>query len=216
METILDALKAMKKATYREIAARLDIEPVMALSMLHEQKELGVCSFHDGGWTLSAEVISEPRAQKSVIHQTPRLHGEIPAAVEPETVCHLLRSNGTMSTAALATAVNRNARGMVAVMLSLSRQGVVIKNGEGKGVTWSLPAIKAPAAEPAPEKSTAEIIEAIPAFASRPDDLIIPSARFISAEIRRTKSKLANLRKLQAAVRELRRHKNLLVGQQHD
>lgn len=27
METVLDALKAMKKATYREVAARLDIRP---------------------------------------------------------------------------------------------------------------------------------------------------------------------------------------------
>ncbi|MEG5491744.1 hypothetical protein UXP25_15830 [Enterobacter kobei] len=32
METILDALKAMGKATYREVAARLDIEPVEALN----------------------------------------------------------------------------------------------------------------------------------------------------------------------------------------
>ena len=37
METVLDALKAMKKATYREIAARMDIEPVEAMKMLREQ-----------------------------------------------------------------------------------------------------------------------------------------------------------------------------------
>jgi len=53
------------------------------------------------------------------------------------------------------------------------------------------PAVKTP--PPAPDKSTAEIIEAIPAFASRPDDLQIPSSRFISSEIRRTKAKLLNL-----------------------
>ncbi|WP_416173857.1 hypothetical protein [Enterobacter bugandensis] len=41
METVLDALRAMKKATYREVAARLDIEPVEALNMLREQKEQG-------------------------------------------------------------------------------------------------------------------------------------------------------------------------------
>lgn len=32
METVLDALKAMGKATYRDVAARLDIEPVEALN----------------------------------------------------------------------------------------------------------------------------------------------------------------------------------------
>ena len=50
METVLDALKAMKKATYREVAARLDIEPIEALNMLREQKEQGLCDFYDGAW----------------------------------------------------------------------------------------------------------------------------------------------------------------------
>ncbi len=61
-----------------------------------------------------------------------------------------------------------------------------------------------------------EIIGDIPAFASRPDDLIIPSSRYISTEIRRTKAKLANLQRLQGAVRELRRHKHLLQGLGND
>ncbi|HAV2295745.1 TPA: hypothetical protein JHK52_002120 [Citrobacter koseri] len=34
METVIDVLKAMGKATYREVAARLEIEPVEALNML--------------------------------------------------------------------------------------------------------------------------------------------------------------------------------------
>lgn len=121
-----------------------------------------------------------------------------------------------MTTAALAAAVNRNARGMVSVMLSFERQGVVIKNGNGKGVTWSLPETDLAVADTAesakPEKTTAEIIEAIPSFASRPDDLIIPSSRYISSEIRRTKAKLSNLQRLLGAVRELRRNKHLLEG----
>ncbi|MBF0035884.1 hypothetical protein HAX39_25445, partial [Citrobacter freundii] len=41
---------------------------------------------------------------------------------------------------------------------------------------------------------------------SRPDDLLIPSARFISGEIRRTRAKLANLEKLRDAVRSIRKH----------
>ena len=56
----------------------------------------------------------------------------------------------------------------------------------------------------------------IPVFDSRPDDLIIPSSRYISTEIRRTKAKLANLQRLQGAVRELRRHKHLLQGMGND
>ena len=45
MESVIDALKAMKKATYREVAARLDIEPVEALNMLREHKQQGLCDF---------------------------------------------------------------------------------------------------------------------------------------------------------------------------
>ncbi|NJQ19606.1 DUF1627 domain-containing protein [Pantoea sp. LS15] len=224
METVLDALKAMKKATYREVAARLDIEPVEALNMLREQKEQGLCDFYDGAWSIGT---AKEQARKPIkpqaaapAHQAPRLKGDEPAPVDAEAIRQLLGKNGAMTTAALAAAVERNARGMVSVMLSFEHQGVVIKNGSGKGVTWSLPETGQASADTAestkPEKTTAEIIETIPAFASRPDDLIIPSSRYISSEIRRTKAKLSNLQRLQSAVRELRRHKHLLEGLGND
>lgn len=223
METVLDALKAMKKATYREVAARLDIEPVEALNMLREHKQQGLCDFFDGSWSVGTakeqarELAKAPAV--TPVHQAPRLKGEEPAPVDAEAVRQLLGKNGAMTTAALAAAVNRNARGMVSVMMAFDRQGVVIKNGQGKGVTWSLPvtsltetdSTEAVQTEPG-SKSLNEIIGDIPAFTARPDDLIIPSSRFISNEIRRTKAKLSNLQRLQGAVRELRRHKHLLAG----
>lgn len=223
MESVIDALKAMKKATYREVAARLDIEPVEALNMLREHKQQGLCDFFDGSWSVGTakeqarELAKAPAV--TPVHQAPRLKGEEPAPVDAEAVRQLLGRNGAMTTAALAAAVNRNARGMVSVMLAFERQGVVIKNGQGKGVTWSLPVTgqtetdSTEAVQPEPgSKSLNEIIGDIPAFTARPDDLIIPSSRFISNEIRRTKAKLSNLQRLQGAVRELRRHKHLLAG----
>lgn len=223
MESVIDALKAMKKATYREVAARLDIEPVEALNMLREHKQQGLCDFFDGSWSVGTakeqarELAKAPAV--TPVHQAPRLKGEEPAPVDAEAVRQLLGKNGAMTTAALAAAVNSNARGMVSVMMAFERQGVVIKNGQGKGVTWSLPvtgltetdSTEAVQTEPG-SKSLNEIIGDIPAFTARPDDLIIPSSRFISNEIRRTKAKLSNLQRLQGAVRELRRHKHLLAG----
>ena len=227
MESVIDALKAMKKATYREVAARLDIEPVEALNMLREHKQQGLCDFFDGAWSVGTAKEQARELAKAPdvapVHQSPRLKGEEPAPVDAEAIRQLLGKNGAMTTAALAAAVNRNARGMVSVMLAFERQGVVIKNGQGKGVTWSLPVTgqtetdSTEAVQPEPgSKSLNEIIGDIPAFTARPDDLIIPSSRFISNEIRRTKAKLSNLQRLQGAVRELRRHKPLLQGMGND
>ncbi|ENL4830074.1 hypothetical protein AB5G42_004950 [Salmonella enterica subsp. enterica serovar Teko] len=48
METVTEALKAMGKATAREIAARLGIEVRDALEMLREQQEAGAVEFLNG------------------------------------------------------------------------------------------------------------------------------------------------------------------------
>lgn len=134
-----------------------------------------------------------------------------------------------MTTVSLAAAVNRNARGMVSVLHALERQGVVVKNGQGKGVTWSLPASSTePEPEPAAESVTAVSAEPVLAATAQPKDIAqiireipsftegrataqtIPTARVISREIRRTKNKLASLEKLRDAVRVVGRHKHLV------
>jgi Mn-dependent DtxR family transcriptional regulator len=50
VETVIQTLEKMGRASYREVAARLDIEPVEALNMLREQRDQGLCDFADGGW----------------------------------------------------------------------------------------------------------------------------------------------------------------------
>ena len=210
METVLDALKAMKKATYREVAARLDIEPVEALNMLREQKEQGLCDFVDGGWFLGTA--TEQKVSPLV-----------------ERVLSAMQGQGAMSANQVAEKLGKSPRALNASLGAMSKDGLVLRHVDGKNITWSLagePAMQPEPQEPAPEvgeqaaapacKSTAEIIQDIPTFASRPDDLIIPSSRYISTEIRRTKAKLANLQRLQGAVRELRRHKHLLQGMGND
>ncbi|STQ11406.1 Uncharacterised protein [Enterobacter cloacae] len=61
MESVVDALKAMGKATYHEVAARLDIEPVEALKMLREHKEEGLCDFLDGAWSVGTAKEQKPK-----------------------------------------------------------------------------------------------------------------------------------------------------------
>lgn len=230
METVIQVLEKMGRATYREVADRLDIDPVDALTMLREQRDQGLCDFGDGGWFLGT-VTGQPQQStpKAPVNPSPLLKGEEPEPVDPDVVRQQLLEQGAMTTVSLAAAVNRNARGMVSVLRALERQGVVVKNGKGKGVTWSLPASSTePEPEPAAEsvtavsaepelaataqpKDIAQIIREIPSFTEgRATAQTIPTARVISREIRRARNKLASLEKLRDAVRVVGRHKHLV------
>lgn len=209
MENILDVLKAMGKANYRDVAARLDIDPVEALKMLHEQKEQGLCDFADGGWFIGTAKPKRVRPK-----QESPLTGQILA---------VMHGQGAMSADKIAKLLGKTSRALNASLGAMGKEGLVVRHVDGKNITWSLkgddspaqtnttPAAKASNTEPAlAEKTTAQIVEEIPVFTARPDDLVIPSSRFISGEIRRTKAKLVKLQKLQGAMRELRRHKGML------
>ncbi|KDF62043.1 DUF1627 domain-containing protein [Enterobacter roggenkampii] len=218
MESVIDALKAMGKATYLDVAARLDIEPVEALKMLREQKEEGLCDFFDGSWSVGT----------AKEHKTKRIRPKQPSPLV-ERVLSAMQGQGAMTANQVAEKLGKGSRALNASLGAMCKDGLVLRHVDGKNITWSLagepakqpeqrePAAAEAKAAPAQESKTLEeIIGDIPAFASRPDDLIIPSSRYISTEIRRTKAKLANLQRLQSAVRELRRHKHLLEGMGND
>lgn len=218
MESVIDALKAMGKATYLDVAARLDIEPVEALKMLREQKEEGLCDFFDGSWSVGTAKEHKPK----------RIRPKQPSPLV-ERVLAAMQGQGAMSANQVAEKLGKGSRALNASLGAMCKDGLVLRHVDGKNITWSLagePAIQPEQQEPAAaeaksapaqeSKTLEEIIGDIPAFASRPDDLIIPSSRYISTEIRRTKAKLANLQRLQGAVRELRRHKHLLQGMGND
>lgn len=225
METVIQALEKMGRATYREVAARLDIEPVEALNMLREQRDQGLCDFADGGWFLGSVTDAKRVAFVSPANQA--LHGEAREPVDPAVIRSLLAKNGAMDTASLAKEVNRNGRGMTSAMRALERQGMVVKNGQGKGVTWSLPVTTeiaeasegpvtslviaaAEVAEPIQSKDIEKVVSEIPSFTEgRVTVQSVPTVRVISREIRRAKSKLANLERLRDAVRVVGRHKHL-------
>lgn len=218
MESVIDALKAMGKATYLDVAARLDIEPVEALKMLREQKEEGLCDFFDGSWSVGTAKEHKPK----------RIRPKQPSPLV-ERILSAMQGQGALSANQVAEKLGKGSRALNASLGAMCKDGLVLRHVDGKNITWSLagdPAIQPEQQEPAAAEAKAalaqeskaleEIIGDIPAFASRPDDLIIPSSRYISTEIRRTKAKLANLQRLQGAVRELRRHKHLLQGMGND
>lgn len=218
---IIDVLKVMGKATTREIAARLKIEPVEALAILREQEDLGAVTFINGYWDIATDDAPVPKVITAPA-VTPKkttplrknaevVRGAEPASITPQMVIDLLTENGLMSTSVLADLLNRNPRGLGTVLRSYADRGLIVKNGSGKGVTWScIPATPEAVHIPAPEvtakteqKYNADDLAEPALRGASPDDLLIPNVRFISNEIRRTKAKLDRLYKLRDAAREV-------------
>ncbi|HEB2428393.1 TPA: DUF1627 domain-containing protein [Citrobacter freundii] len=215
METILDVLKAMEKATAREIAARMKIEPAAVIGMLREHEERNEVVQANGYWKVSTgEVKSQPTATSSV--------SKTPASVSVSDVIALLAEHGPQTSLELATLAGIESKRVAPMLTHHMTKGRIIREKVGNKFVYSVPAMasvknKSSATQEletstssVPEKSVTEIVEETPAFVSRPDDLLIPTVRGISSEIRRTKAKLANLEKLREAVRSIRKHGALM------
>lgn len=179
METVIDVLKAMGKATYREVAARLEIEPVEALNMLREQREQGLCDFFDGGWEVTGgadgktSIRSAPAKtvlRAKILNDTPKkpLRGEVTEPIKPEAIVALLTENGIMDTVALASAVGRDPRGLASNLCLMAKRRYINKIGQGKGVKWGLP------------DETKIIPESV--FAELPDIEITPKVAMLPAQ----------------------------------
>lgn len=209
METILDVLKTMEKATAREIAARMKIEPAAVIGMLREHEERNVVIQVNGYWKVATgEVKSQPTAASSV--------SKTLASVSVSDVIALLAEHGPQTSLELATLAGIESKLVAPMLTHHMTKGRVIREKVGSKFVYSVnattpekierPVIQESAATTMPEKSVADIVDEIPTFASRPDDLLVPTVRGISSEIRRTKAKLGNLEKLREAVRSIRKH----------
>lgn len=222
MKSVLTALGVMGKSTCREIAARVGKDVRDMLGILENMEDRGQVNFVNGYWSVSGDDSPVPE-RKTAVHQIAEpkvkrspaaVRGEKPEQIDPGRVTELLRQNGSMSTAVLSEAVNRNSRGFGTALRYMAEQGHIVKSGSGKGATWSLPAvapgIQPEPAEPVADKTITELVDEIPVFVGRADDLLVPTSQGISREIRRTKAKLASLEKLRVAVREIRKHKTTI------
>lgn len=146
-EIVLDVLKAMGKAKHREIAARMEIDPVEMLTILRKEREEGRCEFLDGTWRIvdagtEADADAETEGDdKSVPRDKTPSPEPAPEITDPKAIEVLLRENGEMDTVSLAKALDSDARGIISTMTSLARRGDVVKIGKGKGCKWTLPPV---------------------------------------------------------------------------
>lgn len=222
METVIDVLKATGKATAREIAARMKIEPVEVLAMLREHEGLERVTSINGYWTLLvpfapeekpevapvAAVIPPPpfRAKNIKKAGTPRRPERLDPDVEFGKISVLLREQGDMTANELGKALNRDPRGLISTLRVLEKLGRIVKNRKNKGTTWSLPV-----EEVTTEMSQTEtFVQSIPSLIKPQSELTLPTLAQIAKEIRQTRTKLTRLEKLRGTVRDLGKHKKII------
>lgn len=222
MESVQNALQAMGKASSIEIAARIGIHRDQVVNELWDLKRAGVVVQKNKSWMLATE--DKSPADDSAAPQL------ADAKIDESAISDMLRQHGQQTTEDLAKSLSTSVRKVASAMAMPVNKGRIKRTSKDGKFYYSLP-------EPvATTTSTAEaelvttheapssealmnmqsFLNTIPKFtAPRPDDLIIPTARGISREIRRTQHKLAQLVKLRDAVRQISRHKKLvqeLVG----
>ncbi|VUS72842.1 hypothetical protein [Klebsiella huaxiensis] len=224
MENLTDILKAMGKATTREIAARMKIEPIEALNLLRELEELEKVASTNGYWNLvipftpevkpKAAATPKPvlRAKNITKPKAPRRPERLDPDAEFEKVSELLRKNDRMTAADIGKALSRDSRGMISTLRVLEKQGRIVKNGTGKGVTWSLLEGTEWPAQPVESKPTQaqEFINTIPVLIKPQNETVIPTLAQVAKEIRQAKTKLNRLQKLRETIRELGKHKKFI------
>ncbi|EAA6844575.1 DUF1627 domain-containing protein [Salmonella enterica subsp. diarizonae] len=138
MESVLDALKAMGKATAREIAARLDIEPRDALNMLNEQQEIGTVTFLNGYWSLSGV---KPVTAKTVKRKTPKPKNpeDTAAKIGEPQLMDVIREHGPQTAEDLATLFGITSRKVIATLATATGRGRLSRIKQDGKYCYTLP-----------------------------------------------------------------------------
>ncbi|EAZ4510967.1 DUF1627 domain-containing protein [Salmonella enterica] len=200
METVTDALKAMGKATAREIAARLGIEVRDALEMLREQQEAGAVEFLNGYWSLSGVTTKTTECQE----QEPEPPEETVVKIGETQLLEAIKKQGPQTADELATMFGITSRKVTSTLAMATGKGRLIRAYQNGRYYYLLE-----------DEMLPETPETSPVSADSGTEAghIFPTPRFISAEIRRTEAKLKRLIKFREISRELHKpgNRRLLV-----
>ncbi|EJJ0958433.1 TPA: DUF1627 domain-containing protein [Escherichia coli] len=144
MESMVDALKVMGKATSVELAARLQMSREEVLSALWELKRDGVVEQESQTWMLVSDSGRQEQKTSAVARQSRKIREVISRKerhpLNREDIINALKQGGELTTVDVAVAVGRGdcARSLVPAMEKLCRDGLVVKRGHGRGVKWEL------------------------------------------------------------------------------
>ncbi|EIV0130120.1 DUF1627 domain-containing protein [Escherichia coli] len=227
METVFDALKALKRASSHEIAARVEISRDDAVTELWKLKRRGEADNKGAMWWLTQTGESEPvspvpKVTAQMLIEAIEQHG-------PQTADELALMFGITS---------RRANSSLAMAIS---KGRLIRVNQGGKFRYCIPGADLPAepeaasaaemdgkafphpagvALPVQEAATQEEIKTetvedtersqASLTGTRADDLIFPSLRRANLALRRAKSDVQKWERVCAALRELNKHRDIV------
>ena len=214
MKSVLNALSGMGKSSCTEIAARLGKDVRDMLKILQSMQDQGKVSFLNGYWSLAGGTAPQHAATADTVVKAsrPKLNGGKSTGLREQVLALLKSTDRALDTAEITTELGRTVNSLNGILGKLASDGLITKQMGGRSITWTVPreaSLAEPAVTPA-GKTVSEIVSEIPAFTSRPTDLIVPTAAGISRELRRARARVASLEKLRDTTREIRRHAKLL------
>lgn len=164
METVLDALKAMEKASAREIAARMAIEPRDALEMLNEQQEIGTVTFLNGYWSLSAIASAKTANRKTPKPEAPK---ESTVKIGEPQMLDAIREHGLQTAEDLATLFGITSRKVISTLATATGKGRLSRVNRNGKYWYCLPG---PDSTPDPVPNTDDASTADTAIATASDN----------------------------------------------
>ncbi|EEG3099185.1 DUF1627 domain-containing protein [Salmonella enterica] len=239
-ESVIDALKAMDKATSREVAARLAIDHVDTLVMLQDEMERGTVECKDGRWSVVSADENESGNTTTITASDDSGNGDkAPGKISEQQMIDVIRKHGQQTAEELATLFGITVRRVASTLAKATSKGRLNRVNQGGKFRYCLPDECLPTTQettintaeqnkpdlhqesaPLPEPQVMEedpaarveqVIQSIPVFLNNPPDKFV--FRLLTRgnqERRRARENLARLDEVCDALRVLHKHPQLI------
>ncbi|HFO8504302.1 TPA: DUF1627 domain-containing protein [Escherichia coli] len=223
METVFDALKALKRASSQEVSARLGISREDAVNELWKLKRRGEADNKGSMWWPTSETSEAvPKTTAEMLINAIEQHG--PQSADELALMFGITSRRANSTLAMAISkgrlirVNQNGKFRYCLPgdnLPAEPKAASVTETAGKAFPQTagvaLPVREAETQEEIKTESVAVTVQSQPSFTRKhPDSLILPSLHVANRELRRAKGQVQKWERVCAALRELNKHQDIV------
>ncbi|EER6059039.1 DUF1627 domain-containing protein [Escherichia coli] len=223
METVFDALKALKRASSQEVSARLGISREDAVNELWKLKRRGEADNKGSMWWPTSEASEAvPKTTAEMLINAIEQHG--PQSADELALMFGITSRRANSTLAMAISkgrlirVNQNGKFRYCLPgdnLPAEPKAASVTETAGKAFPQTagvaLPVREAETQEEIKTESVAVTVQSQPSFTRKhPDSLILPSLHVANRELRRAKGQVQKWERVCAALRELNKHQDIV------